>query len=173
MTALSTDDRGTPPMTGPAGSDDPRTFLTFAIGGQFFALSVDPVREILDQQPLALLPEAPADVIGLIDVRGEGVMVMDIAARLGVMGGSGRDRRIIVLERPEAGQRPVGVLADQVHSVVELPATAIEAPPAAGRGRPGLLQGVARLGGHLTLVLDHRNLLGDAAPADDMFDFGP
>lgn len=159
-----------------AAAEEPQTFLTFSLGGQYFALSVDPVREILDEQPVATLPEAPADIIGLIDVRGEGVMVMNISHRLGVMARTEGSRRIVVLERPGGDGRPIGVLADQVLSVVEIGAEGIEPPPRTGSGRTGaaLLRGVARLNGNLVMVLDHLRLLGDApddAP-DDLFDFG-
>lgn len=151
--------------------EEPKTFLTLRLGGQHFALSVAPVREILDEQPVATLPEASSDVIGLIDVRGESVIVMDVSRRLGVVPEADHSRRIVVLERQGDFGRPVGVLADQVLSVVEIAAADIEdAPrsPEAGQARR-LLQGIARLGGHMVLVLDHAALLdgGD----DDVFDF--
>jgi purine-binding chemotaxis protein CheW len=156
----------------PAPDEEPQTFLTFQIGGQFFALSVEPVREILDEQPMANLPEAPVDVVGLIDVRGEGVMVMDVSHRLGVVARADRDRRIVVLERPGDDGRPIGVLADQVLSVVEIAAGGIEAPPRTSHGQTGaaLLRGVARLNGNLVMILDHLRLLGDDSA--DLFDFG-
>jgi purine-binding chemotaxis protein CheW len=149
--------------------EEPQTFLTFSLGGQYFALSVDPVREILDEQPVATLPEAPADVVGLIDVRGEGVIVVDISHRLGVVAAAHSNRRIVVLERPGADGRPVGVFADQVLSVVEIGVEGIEPPPRTGPENTTLLCGVARLGGQLVMVLDHRRLLW--AQTDDIFDF--
>jgi purine-binding chemotaxis protein CheW len=162
---------GAPPGAPPV-AEDPQTFLTFRLGGQHFALSVDPVREILDEQPVATLPEASADVVGLIDVRGEGVVVMDILHRLGVVAETDRDRRIVVLERPGDNGRPIGVFADQVLSVVEIGAEGIEQPPRTSGDRTGaaLLRGVARLNGNLVMVLDHVRVLGDE-PAD-LFDFG-
>ena len=155
---------------GHADADEPQTFLTLRLGGQHFALSVTPVREILDEQPVATLPDAPPDVIGLIDVRGESVMVMDVSRRLGVIPEADRNRRIVVLERSGTGGRPVGVLADQVLSVVEIAANDIEEAPQSRGGGPGarLLLGVARLGGHLVMVLEHHALLGGE---DDLFDF--
>jgi purine-binding chemotaxis protein CheW len=99
-------------------AEDHQVFLTFRLGSQYFALSVEPVREILDEQPVAILPDAPADVVGLIDVRGEGVMVMDVSHRLGVVARTDHGRRIVVVERTGDDGRPVGVLADQVLSVV-------------------------------------------------------
>lgn len=172
-------------MPDPQPATDPQTFLTFGIGGQFFALTVDTVREILDEQPMATLPEAPPDVLGLIDVRGEGVMVMEVSRRLGVRPSLDHGRRIVVIERtagtdrgegparPARAARPVGVIADQVQSVVEIPPEGIEpaprAPGGAGGRDSGLLRGVARLNGQLVMVLDHRILLGEGG--GDIFDF--
>ena len=160
-------------MPDPQPATDPQTFLTFGIGGQFFALTVDTVREILDEQPMATLPEAPPDVLGLIDVRGEGVMVMEVSRRLGVRPGLDHGRRIVVIERAAGAARPVGVIADQVQSVVEIPPEGIEpapqAPGGAGGRDSGLLRGVARLNGQLVMVLDHRILLGEGG--GDIFDF--
>lgn len=152
--------------------DEPQTFLTLRLGGQYFALSVAPVREILDEQPVATLPEATPDVIGLIDVRGESVIVMDVSRQLGVVPETEGNRRIVVLERAGDSGRPVGMLADQVLSVVEIANAEIEAAPRApGSGSaPRLVQGIARLGGNMVLVLDHAALLGSSG--DDIFDFG-
>lgn len=157
---------------GTVDAGEPHTFLTFSLGGQYFALSVAPVREILDEQPVAILPDAPPDVVGLIDVRGEGVPVIDVSHRLGVVAAADRDRRIVVIERPGGDGRPVGVFADQVLSVVEIAEDGIEQAPRGGAssGTVPLLRGVARLGGHLVMVLDHRRLVGN--PSDDLFDFG-
>lgn len=151
--------------------EEPQTFLTLRLGGQYFALSVAPVREILDEQPVASLPEPPADVIGMIDVRGESVIIMDISRRLGVLHELQENRRIVVLERAAVFGRPVGVLADQVLNVVEIPQPEIEeAPRLHGEGAAQrLTRGIARLGGRLVLVLDHEALIGGSA--DDLFDF--
>lgn len=160
-------DRG----TSAAPTEDPTIYLTFGIGGQLFALEVETVREILDEQPMAVLPEAPPDVLGLIDVRGEGVMVMDVSHRLGVQPDAARGRRIVVVERGGATGRSVGVIADQVLSVVEIAPDGIEPAPQMGPGGPrnGLLRGVARLNGRLVMLLDQGLLLGDGT--EDIFDF--
>ena len=151
---------------------DPAVYLTFGIGGQFFALEVETVREILDEQPMAILPEAPPDVLGLIDLRGEGVPVMDVSRRLGVRADTGSARRIVVIEREGSASRLVGVIADQVLSVVEIAPDAIEPAPRIGPAgqHTGLLRGVARLNGRLVLLLDQTLLLGGGT--EDLFDFG-
>ncbi len=163
---------GSTPGQPGAAADEPQTFLTLRLGGQHFALSVAPVREILDEQPVATLPEAAPDVIGLIDVRGESVMVMDVSRRLGVVPATEGNRRIVVLERAGDYGRPVGMLADQVLSVVEIAGPEIEPAPRAPASGPAprLLQGIARLGGNMVLVLDHEALLGGGG--EDLFDFG-
>lgn len=151
--------------------EDPDAFLTFSIGRQCFAVSVAPVREILDEQPFTPLPDSSSEVVGLIDARGEGVAVYDISHRLGVMPELERGRRIILMERKGNDTRPIGIIADSVLSVVELTQDEIEAPPGGRKegGGSALVKGVARIAGGLVLVLDHRHVIGEEA--DDLFDF--
>jgi purine-binding chemotaxis protein CheW len=128
------------------------------------------VREILDLQPLSPLPNAPRDLLGMIDVRGEGLAVLDLADRLGfaARGADAGDARILVLER--AGQAPVGVIADRVRDVLEIPPDQVDPPPAIPGGwRPDAVHGVARLDGRIAYVLDLDAIL---APNDAAFDFG-
>lgn len=49
------------------------TFVTFDLGEQIFAVDVANVREILDAQTVAALPNATSDLLGMIDVRGQGI----------------------------------------------------------------------------------------------------
>lgn len=151
---------------------DPSTFVTFELAGQVFAVDVAHVREVLDMQPIARLPNADGDVLGMIDVRGESIAVIDLPSRLGMMRGDCQsDARIVVMEMPVGDDRPphpFGVIADRVLSVVEIAPAGIEPAPAALNGRRSpALTGVARTGGVLTMVLDLGRLFGGS----DDFDF--
>ncbi len=63
---------------------DTSTFVTFDLGDQIFAVDVANVREILDSQVISALPNASADLIGMIDIRGQGIPVMDLSLPLGL-----------------------------------------------------------------------------------------
>lgn len=133
------------------------TFVSFELGGQGYAMEVAAVREILDPPKIRPLPCADYSVLGVIDVRGETVPVIDLASRLGAPTPEiGDDARIMVVEDTfsDAAGRPLAVIADRVLDVLEIPAAATEpAPPEAGS--QGLVRRVARLnGGALVFLLD-------------------
>ena len=132
------------PGTEPGGHIDffadpggqPRTFVTFDISEQTFGVEVSYVREILDHIEISRIPNIRPDIEGIIDIRNESVPIMDIGSRLGMQNlETGADTRIIIFETTMDGEaRPIGILADRVRDVTQIPSTEIEAPPEAVGG---------------------------------------
>ena len=147
----------------------PAAHLAFELSGQIFAVDVVGVREILDVQPVAALPNAPMELLGMIDVRGQGVAVVDLAARLGLGAGERSEARILVFEvGPDAA--PIAAFADRVLAVTEIAPGEIEPAPKTMTGWSGAaLRGVVRLDGRIAMILDMEALLG--AAASDPFAF--
>ncbi|WP_410218026.1 chemotaxis protein CheW [Paracoccus sp. (in: a-proteobacteria)] len=177
MTALQTKPTHEPaepwlPANADASPSEPDTYLTVELAGQIFAIDVADVREILDMQPISRLPNAPSDLIGMIDVRGEGIAILDLPSRLGLERLRTRaESRIVVLELGRAPRHPVGVIADRVLSVVAVTADGIEPAPATlTHWRSDALVGIVRIGEQLTMVLALERLF--AADAPGPFDFG-
>ncbi len=157
-----------------ATPDEPKTYLTFEMASQTFVVDVRSVREILDLQPISRLPNAPGDVLGVIDVRGEGIGVVALAERLGLsLGDAAGDGRIIVFEMGEGEERtPIGVIAERVLSVVEIADEDIERTPATLTSwDSAAVVGVTRLGGALAMVLELDVVFGITAGNRDPFDF--
>ena len=105
--------------------------LTLGVGDATFAVPVTSVQEILDLRPVTRLPDAPPHLLGVIDVRGEGVAVMDLATILGTMSAGETDgARIVVLRFPIRDKEAVlGLKADRVYEVTELDGDALEPLP--------------------------------------------
>lgn len=145
---------------------EPQTYVTLELAGQVFAVDVGNVREILDLQPISRLPNAPADLLGMIDVRGEGIAVIDLPGRLGLTHRADpEDGRIVVFELGPEPHKPVGVIADRVLSVVAIAEADIEpAPEAMTRWQADAMIGVARIDGQLTMMLALDRLFGAAGP---------
>ena len=143
----------------------PRTFVTFDISEQTFGVEVSYVREILDHIEISRIPNIRPDIEGVIDIRNESVPIMDIGSRLGMNNlETGADTRIIIFEIQSEGEaRPIGILADRVRDVTQIPMTEIEAPPEAvgGIGSGNVLAGLARHNGLLIALLDIRSILGN------------
>ena len=89
---------------------------------EVFAVPVELVREILDMRQPFRIPEAPAHLAGLIDVRGQAVPVIDLRLKLGLPPrDASADTRILVLDVPLEGRcLSLGLIADRVFEVTAL-----------------------------------------------------
>jgi len=154
-----------------AATDDPRTYVTFILADQTLAVDVAMVRRILDMQIVTRLPNAPGDLLGMIDISGETVALVDLPGRLGLHGGEpGASRRIIVLEVGSDPVTAIGVIADRVLGVVEIPEAEISLPPSAMTSwDASVLSGVTRINGKLTQILALETLF--RSNHRDAFDF--
>lgn len=144
-------------------------FVTFSLGAESFAVPVAVVREILDHETAFHLPDGPHYLIGLRDVRGQGVPVIDLRLRLGLPAHEVTPHtRVLVLDIPLPGRLlTLGMMADRVHEVVSFSHDEIEPPPDIGRSwQSEHITGVARRGAGFVVLLDLASLLGedDLAP---------
>ena len=162
-------------MTVTPGSPQLRSqYLSFALGGEEFAVDILRVREIIEYGPLTRVPAMPASVRGVINLRGRVVPVVDLAARFGL-----REREItrrsciVMLELTvEDAAVVVGVIADAVSQVLDLAATEIEPAPSFGTSvDTRFILGMAEAGSRFVIlldidrVLDAAELLADATAA--------
>ncbi|MBC7952539.1 MAG: chemotaxis protein CheW [Rhodospirillaceae bacterium] len=135
--------------------DDGSQYVTLGLDREVFAVEVHRVREILDVPPIAKLPNGPAYLLGMIDVRGECVPVIDLRAKLGFAPAAHTlQTRILVLEVEVCERRLVmGLLADRVFEVT--PLDGVEAPPDIGvRWHSEYIQGIGRRGDTFVVVFD-------------------
>lgn len=152
--------------TMPEEEDASSTFLTFDLNEQSFAVQVEYVREILDAEPITKLPNAPHDVMGVIDVRGASVPVYDLYGQLGTSATQDQeDTRLVVFEiKNSSGSiRPVGILSDRVRDVCRIRAQEIEQKPDLGGYSidPDLVIGLTRLNGKLVILLNLAAMFGN------------
>src|SRR5512138_667442 len=132
-------------------------YLSFDVAGTGYGLPILAVKEILQYEEPTRVPGAPASVRGVINVRGAVVPVLDLAVKFGKPETSPTKRTcILVVEAKSAAERlTVGVLADAVSEVLDLPADEVEPPPAFGTGvRLDYLTGMGKVGKGFVLLLD-------------------
>lgn len=144
-------------------------YVTLGVAQDLFAVPVERVQEILEPQPMARMPHAPADFLGIIDVRGEGVPVIDLRTRLDLPAAADTENtRIIVLEVQLRGSmRKLGLKADHVFEVTGLDGD-LEPPPEIGaRWRAETVRGVGRRNGTFVTVFDLDRLIAMDAVALD------
>lgn len=139
-------------------------YVTLGVAGELFAAPVSKVQEILDMQPIARLPRAPSNLLGMIDVRGQGVPVLDLRQTLGLPGAADTENTRIVVLTVNGPIDPVtlGLRADRVYEVTVLDSDALDPPPAVSTYWSNhCILGIGRRNGAFVTVLDLDRLLGD------------
>ena len=146
-----------PRPTSGSGAEASRILVLCHLAGEDYGLDVGWVREIIPWQQITRVPRTPPFVEGIINLRGHIIPVLDLRRRLGLPEGE-RDRRtrIVVVEREET---VVGLVVDAVSEVIRLPAAAIEPPAQVLAVDAGFVQGIARHGDRLILVLQPDQVL--------------
>lgn len=132
-------------------------YVTLGVAEDMFAVPVERVQEILEPQPIARMPHAPADFLGVIDVRGQSVPVIDLRTRLAMPAVRDTENtRVIVLDVHFGDEtRKLGLKADRVLEVISLDDGVIEPPPQIGaRWRSECVAGVGRRNGAFVTVFD-------------------
>ena len=131
--------------------------LTLRMQDEMFAIEAGSVREILDLVPITEVPNAPAFVTGLINVRGRVVPLADLRVMFDMdRPPPDQDTRIVVIEAEIDGEPTVvGILADKVYDVTDIEAAAIQEAPKVGmRWRPEFVKGIGNRNGNFIVIPD-------------------
>ncbi|WP_038177015.1 MULTISPECIES: chemotaxis protein CheW [Vibrio] len=141
-------------------SDEVLQWVTFQLEEETYGINVMQVREVLRYTEIAPVPGAPDYVLGIINLRGNVVTVIDTRSRFGLMEGEITDNtRIIVIE---SEHQVIGILVDSVAEVVYLRSSEIDTTPSVGTDESAkFIQGVSNRDGKLLILVDLNKLLTD------------
>ncbi|WP_369819925.1 chemotaxis protein CheW, partial [Oleiphilus sp. HI0079] len=128
-------------------------YVTFRLDDETYGINVMQIQEVLRYSEIAPVPGAPHYVLGIINLRGNVVTVIDTRTRFGLAQSEVSDQtRIVVLELE--GQ-VVGVLVDSVAEVVYLKESEIETAPNVGNDESArFIQGVCNKNGELIILVE-------------------
>ena len=132
-------------------------FLSFALGDEVFAVNVLQVKEILDVINITRVPQMPDYLLGVINLRGSVVPVVDLRCKFGMEKRTlNQESCIVVLEVDFDGERVIiGALTDAVREVLDLAADQIEPPPRMGmKLRSEFIRGMGKQGETFIIILD-------------------
>jgi purine-binding chemotaxis protein CheW len=142
-------------------------YLTFLTAGEEYAISIVKVREIIEYETVTTVPNTPAWISGVTNLRGRVIPVVDLAVKFGLPASRiSKFSCIIITDVMFQGENlTMGVLADSVSQVIDLSADEIEkVPPFGTRVKTEYLLGMGALGKKFCLILDIDKVLS----ADEM-----
>ena len=135
-------------------------WVTFHLESEKYGIKVMQVQEVLRMTEIAPVPGAPHYVLGIINLRGNVVTVIDTRRRFGLADVENDDETRIVIV--EANNNVVGILVDSVAEVVDLKISEIETAPNVGNDESSkYIQGVSSRENELLILVDVNKLLTD------------
>ena len=137
-----------------------KRWVTFRLGQELYGVNVMQVREVLRYTDIAPVPGAPDYVLGIINLRGNVVTVMDTRMRFGLSPAEVTDStRIMIIE---SGNNVVGILVDSVAEVADLNTSEIDDTPNVGtEDSAKFISGVCNRDDDLLNLIDLTKLLSD------------
>jgi purine-binding chemotaxis protein CheW len=136
--------------------------VAFRLGGELHGCDIRLVEEVVTKRAVHPLPDVPAHLLGMLLLRGEMVPVMDVAAALGLTRGPGSPSILVI----GIGDARIGVAAESVHEVLDVPADAVRPAPHTGGDRDAYVVGVARLEIGLVNLIDLAEILRERTTLD-------
>ncbi|MGS2720451.1 chemotaxis protein CheW [Paraglaciecola aestuariivivens] len=143
-----------------ANGDEVLQWVTYKLGDETYGINVMQVQEVLRYTEIAPVPGAPDYVLGIINLRGNVVTVIDTRSRFGLPSSDISDStRIVIIESED---QVVGILVDSVAEVVYLRSSEIDSAPNVGTEESAkFIQGVSNRDGELLILVDLNKLLSD------------
>ena len=145
-------------------------YLTFVLGQESYGLAVLKIREIIRLPDITAVPQMPAHIRGVINLRGKIIPVVDLRARFGLPLTDPTDRTCVIVMQvtTAAGNSvPMGLVVDDVEEVVNLTADDIQETPDFGsQVETDYLLGMAKIKGVVKTLLDFDRVVTDIPTID-------
>jgi purine-binding chemotaxis protein CheW len=137
-----------------------RELISFRIGAQEFCVDIMAVREIRGWTQATQLPQSPAFVRGVINLRGAVLPVVDLASRLGFESSEATARHVIIVA--QIGAQVVGLLVDAVSDILTVTDEVIQpTPDVASDTAKTFVRGLMAIEGRMISLISLDNLLPD------------
>lgn len=110
------------------------TYLSFRLNNELFAVDVQKALTILDIKPITEVPNSPAYMRGVINLRGSVLPIVDLGVKFGMAETkiTGKTCIIVLCVKVDGEDVQLGILADSVDEVFEIPDSKIEVSPTIG-----------------------------------------
>lgn len=133
-------------------------FLTFALGNEIYGIEIKHVTEIIGIQAITELPELPEYIMGIINLRGKIIPVMDVRLRFKKEFREYNDRTCIIVI--DIGDVAIGLIVDSVSEVLSIDDQDIVEPPRLNNGQQNrYIKNIGKVENEVKLLLDCEKLL--------------
>ena len=134
-------------------------YLLFNIGREVYGINIESVTEIIEMQKITEMPDMPAYIKGVINLRGRVIPVLDLRLRFGMAEREHDDRTCIIIVNIE--DISLGFIVDTVAEVHDIPDQDIEPPPTYkdGNGKNRYIAGLGKIGEEVKILLDAKKIL--------------
>lgn len=133
-------------------------YLSFSLGNEEYGIEIRHIIEIIVLQEITKVPDMPDFIIGVINLRGHVISVMDIRKRFGLETRDYDDRTCIIVVN--INDISVGLIVDTVNEVVDIPESEIDPPPKTHSGvGSNYIQGMGKIGSKVKILLDIEKIL--------------
>ena len=150
----------------PAGSEEPTAgveqYLTFQLAGEEYGVDILRVQEIKGWEKATRIPHAPHYVLGVINLRGAVVPIIELRRRFAVESVDFGPTTVVIVVKvaSDRGERTVGMVVDAVCEVYNVPVGDIRPPPEVGAGvDTAFVRGLATMDEKMLILLDIDKLI--------------
>jgi purine-binding chemotaxis protein CheW len=141
-----------------AGTQPAEQWLTFALAEEAYAVGILSVREIRGWSGVSRIPQAPAHMLGVVNLRGTFVPVMDLRARFGLAAAALGDNTVIIVLN--VAEHLLGVVVDGVSDVIDIDVAGVKPVPNMGATvDTRYLKGLVTHGEQMVMLLDVEQLV--------------
>ncbi len=142
----------TAPEEGEAAEEILMKHVTFFLENEEYGLPISQVQEINRVAEITRVPNAPEHVMGVINLRGKIVPVIELKKRLSLGETDiGKESRIVIIEY---GSKVLGMLVDMVAQVMDVSSAQIEEAPEEVQTQENFVKGVGKFGERMVILLD-------------------
>jgi purine-binding chemotaxis protein CheW len=136
-------------------------YLLYNIDDEVYGINIASVVEIIEMQRITEVPDMPAYVKGVINLRGRVIPVVDLRLRFGMPEREHDDRTCIIIVRIQ--ESSVGFIVDTVAEVQDIRDADIEPPPQfkTSSGRDQYISGLGKVGDRVRILIDVQKLVTD------------
>lgn len=132
-------------------------YLVFQIGNETYGVPLLQVQEIRTYTPATRVPNAPEYVLGVINLRGNIIAVIDARTRFGLPPLPDEESTVIVVA--QVNDKTFGLRLDSVSDVIDIPLDQVQpTPPIASETTQKFLSGVVQVGERVVILLNLREI---------------